>query len=70
MEYRVLRIDEQLYGCEELPEGQPVCCDVLLEDAAGNRLVVACPDAALTALDIQEGDAVSLDPASHTLHKL
>ena len=70
MEDRVLRIDEQLYGCEELPEGQPVCCDVLLEDAAGNRRVVACPDAALTALDIQEGDAVSLDPASHTLHKL
>ena len=29
MTYRVLRIDEQLYGCEELPEGQPVCCDVL-----------------------------------------
>ena len=69
MEYRVLRIDEQLYGCEELPEGQPVCCDVLLEDAAGNRRVVACTDAALTALDIQEGDAVSLDPTSHTLHK-
>ena len=23
-EYRVLRIDEQLYGCEELPAGQPV----------------------------------------------
>lgn len=22
--YRVLRIDEQLYGCEELPAGQPV----------------------------------------------
>ena len=35
--YHVLRIDEQLYGCEELPEGQPVCCDVLLEDAAGQR---------------------------------
>ena len=28
MTYRVLRIDEQLYGCEELPEGQPVCYDV------------------------------------------
>ena len=28
--YRVLRIEEQLYGCEELPEGQPVLCDVLL----------------------------------------
>ena len=31
--YRVLRIEEQLYGCEELPEGQPVLCDVLLEAA-------------------------------------
>ena len=29
-EYRVLRIDEQLYGCEELPAGQPVLCDVTL----------------------------------------
>ena len=34
--YRVLRIEEQLYGCEELPEGQPVLCDVLLENAAGS----------------------------------
>ena len=68
MEYRVLRIDEQLYGCEELPEGQPVCCDVLLEDAAGNRRVVAYPDAELTALDIQEGDRVTL--TDHKLHKL
>ena len=41
MTYRVLRIDEQLYGCEELPEGQPVCCDVLLEDETGERRVIA-----------------------------
>ena len=50
--YRVLRIDEQLYGCEELPEGQPVLCDVLLEDLSGQRRVLACPDAELTRLDI------------------
>ena len=31
--YRVLRIDEQMYGCEELPAGQPVLCDVTLADA-------------------------------------
>ena len=24
--YRVLRIEEQMYGCEELPAGQPVLC--------------------------------------------
>ena len=58
--YHVLRIDEQLYGCEELPEGQPVCCDVLLEDAAGQRRVLAC-------LGINEGDAVRLE--HHTLTK-
>ena len=65
--YRVLRIDEQLYGCEELPEGQPVLCDVLLEDPSGQRRVLACPDAELTRLDIHEGDTVHL--CCHTLTK-
>ena len=49
MTYRVLRIDEQLYGCEELPAGQPVLCDVLLADAAGTQRVLPYPDEALTA---------------------
>ena len=66
-QFAVLRIDEQLYGCEELPEGQPVCCDVLLEDAAGQRRVLAYPDAELTRLGINEGDAVRLE--HHTLTK-
>ena len=34
--YRIVRIDEQMYGCEELPAGQPVLCDVTLEDAAAH----------------------------------
>ena len=58
--YRVLRIEEQLYGCEELPEGQPVLCDVLLENAAGERRVLPYPDAELTALDINEGDTITV----------
>ena len=68
MTYRVLRIDEQLYGCEELPEGQPVCCDVLLKDETGERRVIAYPDAELARLGIDEGDTVRLD--HHTLIKL
>lgn len=59
--YRVLRIDEQLYGCEELPEGEEVRCDVLLEDAAGLRRVSAQPDALLSARGICEGSAVRFD---------
>ena len=66
--YHVLRIDEQLYGCEELPEGQPVLCDVLLEDAAGQRKVLTIPDAELAEKDINEGDAVLL--CGHTLTRL
>ena len=69
MTYRVLRIDEQLYGCEELPAGQPVLCDVLLADAAGAQQVLPYPDEALTAQNIQEGDTVALLPDG-TLKKL
>ena len=64
-----LRIDEQLYGCEELPAGQPVLCDVLLADAAGTQRVLPYPDEALTAQNIQEGDTVALLPDG-TLKKL
>lgn len=65
--YRVLRIEEQLYGCEELPEGQPVLCDVLLEAADGTQRVLPYPDAELTRLDINEGSTVTLQ--DHRLTK-
>ena len=68
-EYRVLRIDEQLYGCEELPAGQPVLCDVTLTAAAGAPSTLPYPDSALTCLGIEEGDTVCLLPGG-TLHKL
>lgn len=35
--YRVVRLEEQMYGCEELPEGAEVCCDVTVEAADGTR---------------------------------
>lgn len=60
MTYRVLRIDEQLYGCEELPAGQPVLCDVLLADAAGTQRVLPYPDEALRATNLNEGDGVTI----------
>ena len=68
-EYRVLRIDEQLYGCEELPAGQPVLCDVTLADPAGERRTLPYPDKELTRLGIDEGSRVHLLPDG-TLHKL
>ena len=54
-EYRVLRIDEQLYGCEELPAGLPVLCDVTLTDAAGAARILPYPDKELTRLASTRG---------------
>ena len=65
---RVLRIDEQLYGCEELPAGQPVLCDVTLADAAGAQRTLPYPDKELTRLGIDEGNMVVLT-ADGTLKK-
>ena len=58
---RVLRIEEQMYGCEELPEGAEVCCDVTVEAADGTRKTLSCPDAELTRQGIGEGDRVLWD---------
>ena len=66
--FRVLRMDEPMYGCEELPEDAPLLCEILLE-GPGGRWVVTCPDALLTQRGIQEGDAVQL-LADGTLQKL
>ena len=43
--YRVVRIEEQMYGCEELPEGAEVCCDVTAEaaDAPGRPCPAPTP---------------------------
>lgn len=59
--YRVVRIEEQMYGCEELPEGAEVYCDVTVEAADGTRKILSCPDAELTRQGIDEGDAVLWD---------
>ena len=54
-EYRVLRIEEQMYGCEEGTDG--ACC------------TLPCPDKELTRLGIDEGSRVHLLPDG-TLQKI
>ena len=68
MNYKILRIDEQMYGCEEPPADQPILCDVLLESADGNRTLLTYPDEALTRLAVREGDTVEL--LNGQIHKL
>lgn len=33
MKYKIFRIEEQMYGCEEPPADQPILVDVVLEGA-------------------------------------
>ena len=67
--FTVTRIDEQMYGCEELPEGQTPLCDVTLRAADGTEQMLAVPDALLYRRDINEGDAVCIDPALGLIKK-
>ena len=64
--YRVLRIEEQMYGCEELPAGQPVLCDVTLADPAGERRTLPYPDKELTRLGHRRGQHGRPDRRRHT----
>ena len=47
MKYKIFRIEEQMYGCEEPPADQPILIDVVLEGADGTRRVLPYPDEAL-----------------------
>ncbi|WP_455502201.1 hypothetical protein [Gemmiger sp.] len=60
MKYKILRIDEQLYGCEEPPTDAPLLVDVTLEDTDGRRRVLPYPDETLRADGIDEGDFVEI----------
>ena len=59
--YVVERIDEDDFGCEERPEGQPLLAVVTLSSDESLPFAVRVPDKELYELDINEGDRVVLD---------
>lgn len=60
MKYKIFRIEEQMYGCEELPADQLILVDVVLESADSTRRVLPYPDEALRRGGMEEGDSVDL----------
>ncbi len=58
MLYNVKDILEPDFGCEGLPEGEELCCEVLLEDENGSVTSVKIPDAELYEKDIVPGSRV------------
>lgn len=57
--YKVREIAEQDFGCEGVPEGEEICCEVVLENAdSGEIITLKVPDAQLYAKCIVEGSIV------------
>lgn len=60
--YKVIDITEQDFGCEELPEGEKYCVDVILQDNETNeKIIISVPDAELYEKSIDVGILVHYD---------
>lgn len=68
--YKVLRIEEEDYGCEERLEGQPLLVRVTLEKEGGEVFWVKQKDDLLYERNINEGDFVCFDQDGNTLYKI
>ncbi len=56
--YKVLHIYEELYGCEERPEGYVPTVEVVLCDSCGRETIISQEDEWLYSRNIREGDTV------------
>ena len=68
MKYKIFRIEEQMYGCEEPAPGAEVLVDVTLVAPDGVKRVLPYPDEALRRGGMEEGDSVDLTDG--ILHKV
>lgn len=60
--YKVIDITEQDFGCEELPEGEKYCVDVILQDNETNeKITISVPDTELYEKSIDVGTLVYYD---------
>ncbi len=60
MKYRILKIYDDDYGCEGVPEGQEPMCSVLTEDEKKVERWIKLSDSYLTENNINEGDITEL----------
>lgn len=61
MKYTVLKIFEEDYGCEGVPENAELMCSVLVRDESGNEKWLKIADKYLTDNNIDVGDIIDHD---------
>ena len=60
MNNKILKIYDDDYGCEGVPEGQEPMCSVLIQDSQGNERWIKLSDKYLTENNLNEDDTVEL----------
>lgn len=60
MNNKILKIYDDDYGCEGVPEGQEPMCSVLIQDSQGNESWIKLSDEYLTENSLNEDDTVEL----------
>ena len=58
MKYTVLKIFEEDYGCEGVPENEEPMCSVLVRDENGSEKWLKIADKHLNDNNIKEGDVI------------
>ena len=61
MEYKVINISEEDYGCEGIPEDSELKCSVLLEGSDGTQKWLKMADRYLRENDIDIGSVITAD---------
>lgn len=61
MEYKVIDISEEDYGCEGIPEDSELMCSVLLESSDGTQKRVKMADRYLRENDIDIDSIITAD---------
>ncbi len=60
MQYTILKIWEDDYGCEGVPEGEEPMCRVLVQAPDGAEQWIRMADRELTERGLDEGDPIEL----------
>lgn len=58
MQYKVLEIFDEDYGCEGIEEGEEPMCNIVLSDSNGNRKIIKLSERYIAEKKISEGDII------------
>lgn len=61
MKYKIIRICEEDYGCEGIPENEELMCSVLVQDIDGNEKLMRIADSYLLKNNLNEGDFLEIE---------